>query len=456
MGLEDMRSRYHDAAQHRGAPAPDPAFGDEYFDLPDPPATQGSAGLGRVPASPPPGDGTGYPAPVSAPLYDDPVPQGGPAPADTRNSPPVPQAPPPGASRGMADAGVPRPVEPARPAAPAAAPRPGPHAPSQRSQASTYDFSRDAQHTPDPDAWGELPAETTGSDARSDPAATGFRGAVNKVLHTSWGKGRSELEYDGWISEINTSLRGARVIGVVSGKGGVGKTSIAAMLGNTLAEHRSVGRVVAVDLDFRGSLADRIADVARTPATSSVAEFANISPDTPVNLYPSYMNTSREGLSILPAVTRTRHPALTGDQFAAVIDKLREYAAIIILDFGADESAMVTHPAYDTLDTVIMVTSTERDSIKAANGRMRAMHDHSSWLTSNMTVVINHRTQAQTTVDLDAEVKLIQGRGMSVLEAQFDPHVGEARAIKLGLCDSATARQMVRLAAMVVAKLPKT
>lgn len=451
MGLDDIRSRYNLTGNDEpqgGAPADDAYSDDQY---PGPP-TQVLGRITSAPAQGAPGQHTpqyprqdqGYP---DQGYQDEDDHHYGPGPVQREAQPqrPAPRVPP-----------APRPGPPQQPVPN----RQGMSAPSperapQRAPAD-YDFSRDAQEQETRDEWDDLPSETTGSDVRTDPASKGFRGALNRMLHINLGKGTSEIEYDGWISEINTPLRGSRVIGVASGKGGVGKTSFAAMLGNTLAEHRSEGRIVGVDLDYRGSLADRIADVAATPAASSVAEFADSNPATPVNQYSSYMNTSREGFSILPAVTRTRHPALTEAQFASVIKRLREYAAIIILDFGADESAAVTHPAYGVVDTMVMVTSTERDSIKATKGRIRAMHDYSSHLTSSMTVVVNHRTQAKTTVDLDAEVKMLQGRRMDVLETSFDEHVSEAGAIKLGLCDPSMARQMVKLAATVVAKVPKT
>ncbi|WP_272896282.1 ArsA-related P-loop ATPase, partial [Mycobacterium marinum] len=62
---------------------------------------------------------------------------------------------------------------------------------------------------------------------------------------------------------IRAPLRGTNKVGVL-GKGGVGKTSVAASIGSLLAELRQQDRIVAVDADTAfGRLSSRIDPTAR-------------------------------------------------------------------------------------------------------------------------------------------------------------------------------------------------
>src|SRR5581483_9123468 len=88
----------------------------------------------------------------------------------------------------------------------------------------------------------------------------GWRGAAFAATRGRWNPGLSALESERarLIGRARTQLAGWHSITVSSMKGGIGKTTVAAGLGLTLAEHRG-DRIVALDANpDAGTLADRL------------------------------------------------------------------------------------------------------------------------------------------------------------------------------------------------------
>src|SRR6185312_11277616 len=95
---------------------------------------------------------------------------------------------------------------------------------------------------------------------RKPPPGRGWRRAVYKSTFglVNLGQSPDELRLAGLESKIRSLLRGHYKIGVL-GKGGVGKTTIAASVGSVFAELRQDDRVVAIDADTSfGKLGSRI------------------------------------------------------------------------------------------------------------------------------------------------------------------------------------------------------
>ncbi|MDT5013008.1 MAG: hypothetical protein QOH57_4625, partial [Mycobacterium sp.] len=95
---------------------------------------------------------------------------------------------------------------------------------------------------------------------RKPPPARGWRRAVFKATFGLVNPGQSpdELRQAALESKIRSVLRGHYKIGVL-GKGGVGKTTLAASVGSVFAELRQDDRVVAIDADTSfGKLGSRV------------------------------------------------------------------------------------------------------------------------------------------------------------------------------------------------------
>ncbi len=96
------------------------------------------------------------------------------------------------------------------------------------------------------------------------PAASRRAGVGEKVVYRSTfklinlGQSPDERYEDELVAKVRSLLRGTYKIGVL-GKGGVGKSTIAAGVGSIFAELRQDDRVVAIDADTAfGKLAARI------------------------------------------------------------------------------------------------------------------------------------------------------------------------------------------------------
>ncbi len=88
----------------------------------------------------------------------------------------------------------------------------------------------------------------------------GWRAALYRATGGRCNPGLSlaQAEHRQLIERVRTPLRGAHQIVITSLKGGIGKTTITACLGPTLAEHRG-DRIIALDANpDAGTLADRL------------------------------------------------------------------------------------------------------------------------------------------------------------------------------------------------------
>lgn len=161
----------------------------------------------------------------------------------------------------------------AEPAKPSPAPQPA-HAAAKPSQASMWTAGESMRSN----GGGMGDAFTSSTEVRSgkkDLAEEGLLGFFNRVFHTKFARTESELDYDQWVSSINTILRYPKVVAVVSPNGSTGKSSTTQMLGSTIAHERTTGAgVVGVDIDASSILVTRMRPSTRQTQPHSVARFA--------------------------------------------------------------------------------------------------------------------------------------------------------------------------------------
>lgn len=95
---------------------------------------------------------------------------------------------------------------------------------------------------------------------RPDRPRTGWRRALYDITGGRVNPGPSDAEElrSGMLARVRAPLAGAHRVAVMSVKGGVGKTTVAACLGQALAEHRGDRAVVLDANPDAGTLADRL------------------------------------------------------------------------------------------------------------------------------------------------------------------------------------------------------
>jgi len=153
-------------------------------------------------------------------------------------------------------------------------------------------------------------------------------------------------------------LRRCPTIAVVSPKGGVGKTTVAVLIGSLLAKIRS-DRVVAVDTnpDF-GSLGWTL-----TPDhdvfADDLLELLD-RPDVPVTELDAHLGRSPDGLMVLPApFDSARASRLDRNAYKRLIEHLQMRAGILLLDCGTGMHDPPAQAAVMCADQLVLVTDAE-------------------------------------------------------------------------------------------------
>jgi MinD-like ATPase involved in chromosome partitioning or flagellar assembly len=386
------------------------------------------------------------PAGQAAPAAPAPQPSGPPAPTlSPRPVPQTPPAPPPAPLR--QPLGPPAPPLPQRhptaqharpPAPPQPPPQAGPKAPP-------------TSHSPgppppwDPRAGGAVP------NRAAPRAGGGWRHFVEVITFglIKPGLSAAEREEAQFEAAIRTVLHGNHKVGVL-GKGGVGKTSVAASVGSLFAELRRQDRIVAIDADTAfGRLASRI-DPASTGSFWELTADKNLRSFTDVM---ARVGRNSAGLHVLggePASgpRRVLDPAIYRE--AAL--RLDRHFAISIIDCGSTMDAPVTQEVLRDLDALIVVSSPWADGASAAAKTMDWLADHELMGLLQRTIVVLNDSDGHA----DKRTRSLLARefvdhGQPVVEVPFDPHLRPGGVIDVDQeMAPATRRRFLQVAATVV------
>jgi MinD-like ATPase involved in chromosome partitioning or flagellar assembly len=353
-----------------------------------------------APAARPPGpqpNGTQTPPPAAFPPFSaGPAPQSAPGPPLARPMSQPPAPPVPSHQQGY-------PPPPMRPRPPAAHPAPG--------------------SSPPPGAWSDVAFAPPGRARPSLRPDSGWRRIIEMITFGLVRPGpsaaqREEVQFE---AAIRTVLRGNHKVGVL-GKGGVGKTSVAASVGSIFAELRRQDRIVAVDADTAfGRLASRI-------DPESTNSFWELTADKNLHSYADVMarvGRNTAGLHVLggePAAgpRRVLDPAIYRE--AAL--RLDRHFTISVIDCGSTMDAPVTQEVLRDLDALIVVSSPWADGASAAAKTMDWLADHNLRGLLQRTIVVLNDSDGHA----DKRTRSLLARefinhGQPVVEVPFDPHL---------------------------------
>jgi MinD-like ATPase involved in chromosome partitioning or flagellar assembly len=326
----------------------------------------------------------------------------GPRPKDPPTTPPPPRAPP------------------ARPPGFAPGPRPPAPPPAARRQ------------LPDPPA---APVQQAAAPRPVAPPQPGLPPAAPAPPDRGWrrilrlltfglvqpGPSLAQQQQAQYEAAIRNVLRGTHKVGVL-GKGGVGKTSVAASVGSLFAELRRQDHVVAIDADTAfGRLSGRIDPRSR-------GSFWELTSDKNLESFTDVaerVGRNPGGLYVLagePASgpRRVLDPAIYRE--AAL--RLDRHFAISVIDCGSTMDSPVTHEVLRDLDALIVVSSPWADGASAAARTMEWLSDQGlSELLHNTIVVLN-----DSDGHADKRTRALLARefvdhGQPVVEVPFDPHL---------------------------------
>jgi MinD-like ATPase involved in chromosome partitioning or flagellar assembly len=260
------------------------------------------------------------------------------------------------------------------------------------------------------------------------------------------GPSKREIAERGRLARIRVPLARPHRVAVASLKGGVGKTTVTALLGLVLAEHRG-DRVVALDANpDAGTLAERLSGESAVTVRDLLDDLPTVDSWTAVSRY-----TSLAGR--LQVLASEQDPAageaFRRDEYEQVSAVLARYFSVVL----TDSSTGMVHSAMEgTLalaDSLVVVGSQTVDGAGRASRTLDWLAAQGrSDLVRNAVIVLSADRRSPE-IDLDRVRGHFESRSRAVVELPVDPHLATGGRIDLQRLRPATLVAAQELAALV-------
>ncbi|CAN1569772.1 flhG Antiactivator of flagellar biosynthesis FleN, an ATPase [Mycobacteriaceae bacterium] len=366
-----------------------------------------------------------------------------PAPA-RRTAPAGPRTGPQPAARPAARPATPRPGDPQQWGAQPAPPRPAPAR-----------VARDLAPSPTGGA-ARTSTFSTGSIAlrvedvatpRKAPPEIGWRKSVyrgsGKLINL--GAGRAEQQMRAYVDAIQTNIPGNYTVGVVSIKGGVGKTHLTAGLGSVFAHYRTEPVICLDASPTYGNLGRLVAP----DAPSSMREF--LADDT-VATYPmtrAYTGKNRQGLEVLPGNQNVANPlGLTETMFDDTLARVRQFYQLALVDCGPHIEHRVMRSVLSQCDALVIVGTMSFDgasSVETTLDWLDARNSHE--LLRRSCVVLNDVHDNHDPKFLSTVEKSLAPRVGGLATVPFDKHLRDGHSFDYRAIHKRTALAYIGIAA---------
>ncbi|WP_426182240.1 AAA family ATPase [Microbacterium sp. TWP3-1-2b2] len=264
------------------------------------------------------------------------------------------------------------------------------------------------------------------------------------------GDGRRARARKALTARISAPLvGGARFVPVLSRKGGVGKTTITALLGMALADARD-DRVIAVDANpDRGTLADRIV---RTHSRS-VRDLVRIHDE--VKGYHDVSSIVARDSTRLDVLASDADPriaeAFNDDDYRDVANVAAHYYSLVLTDTGTGIVHSVMGATLDLADQLIIVSGLSVDEARLASETLTWLETNGyAELARRSIVVLNQSTPGSPLVRLNELEAHFATRAKSVVRMPYDSQIAGGGAIVFANLQPETRQAARELAASLV------
>lgn len=264
---------------------------------------------------------------------------------------------------------------------------------------------------------------------RKIPPGSGWRKALYRgTFHTiNLGESPAERHYRELNERIRRHIRKQYVIGFVSGKGGVGKTTLTAAIGSVFRECRPEN-VVAIDaVPGFGTLSGRIDE-------APPGDYAAVLDDTDVQGYADireHLGQNRIGLDVLAGDRSSDQPRpLAPAMYTGVLSRLRRTHTVIVVDTADDLEHPVMTPMLNSCDTLVFVSGLTADTslpVTRAIDLLRAQGYHE--LVSRSLVILNDTRPSDGSGAREYLTERFSQSGATVEYLPYDAHLAKGGII---------------------------
>ncbi len=256
-------------------------------------------------------------------------------------------------------------------------------------------------------------------------------------------------------ARIGKPLEGeARFIPVLTRKGGVGKTTISALLGMAMADVRE-DRVIAIDANpDRGTLAERIPKSTRATVRDVVTRASTIRSFSEFQTLISRDDTRLDVLAsdADPMVA----DAFDERDYDIVADLAARFYSVVITDCGTGIVHSVMKATLQRADSIVVVSGGSVDEARLASETLTWLESNGySELVSNAIVALNTATHGTNLVKLEEIEAHFRSRVREIVRVPYDPALATGSMIDFDELKPLTRDSARQLAALVVDGLPQ-
>ena len=255
-------------------------------------------------------------------------------------------------------------------------------------------------------------------------------------------------------ARIDAALEGgARFVPVLTRKGGVGKTTITALLGMALASVRE-DRIIAIDANpDRGTLAERVTKQTRATVRDVVNRAASIQGFTD---FTKLVSRDATRLDILASDTDPMlSEAFDENDYNVVADLAARYYSIVLTDCGTGIVHSVMRATLQRADSIVIVSGGSVDEARLASETLTWLEANGyGELVRNAVVAINTATQGTNLVKLEEIEAHFASRVRQIVRIPYDEQLASGSVINWHDLQPLTRQSARDLAATVIDGMP--
>jgi MinD-like ATPase involved in chromosome partitioning or flagellar assembly len=246
---------------------------------------------------------------------------------------------------------------------------------------------------------------------------------------------------------------GTRFVPVLTRKGGVGKTTITALLGMAMAEVRE-DQILAVDANpDRGTLSERINKQTRATVRDAVTKAASI---TSFNDFSELVSRDETRLDVLASDTDPMlSEAFDENDYNVVADLASRFYSVVLTDCGTGIVHSVMRATLRRADAIVIVSGGSIDEARLASETLTWLEANGYGdLAKNAIVAINTGTQGTNLVKLEEIEAHFQSRVREIVRIPYDTHLASGSVINFKEIAPLTRDAARELAALVADGMP--